>query len=40
LRERNTNFANRLIFISEKYKSGAGNFSALSIEALERWPLR
>lgn len=40
LRERNTNYANRLIFIAEKYKVGAGSFSALRIEALHRWPLR
>jgi hypothetical protein len=39
LRERNTNYANRLIFIAEKYKAGAGSFSVLSIEALQRWPL-
>ena len=39
LHERNTNLANRLIFVADQYKQNNGTFSELIGQALEKWPL-
>jgi uracil-DNA glycosylase len=40
LKDRNADYANRLIFIANKYMARAGSLSALFSEALQTWPLR
>lgn len=39
LHERNTNLANRLIYVADQYKQKKGTFSQLIGQALEKWPL-
>lgn len=39
LRERNHNYARRVIFIAEQYKLRGGSYSQLISEALSKWPL-
>lgn len=39
LRERNLNYAKRVVFISEQHKFRKGNYSQLISEALSMWPL-
>jgi len=39
LQERNTNLANRLIYVADQYKQKKGTFSELIKQALEKWPL-
>ena len=39
LQSRNSNFANRVIYVASKYKQNKGNFSQLIEQALEEWPL-
>ena len=39
LHDRNTNLANRLIFVADQYKQKKGTFSQLIEQALEKWPL-
>ena len=40
LRRRNQEYANRLIFIAEKYRAKAGRFADLIDATLQKWPLR
>jgi len=39
LQERNTNLANRLIFVADQYKQKKGTFSQLIEQVLVKWPL-
>lgn len=39
LQERNTNLANRIIYVANQYKLNKGTFSQLIEQALEKWPL-
>lgn len=39
LQERNTNLANRIIYVANQYKLNKGNFSQLVEQALGKWPL-
>ena len=39
LQTKNTNLANRIIFVTEQYKQKKGTFSQLIEKALEKWPL-
>ena len=39
LQDRNTNLANRLIYVADQYKQNNGAFSELIEQALEKWPL-
>jgi hypothetical protein len=40
LKDRNLDYGNRLAFIADQYKAGAGRFSDLIALALKQWPLR
>lgn len=39
LQKKNTNLANRIIFVADQYKLKKGTFSQLIEQALEKWPL-
>jgi len=39
LQKRNSNFANRVIFVANHYKQNQVNYSHLISQALEKWPL-
>jgi hypothetical protein len=39
LQKRNTDLANRIIFVADQYKQNKGSFSKLIDQALEKWPL-
>jgi len=39
LKTRNSNFANRIIFVADQYKQHKGSMSQLIEQALEKWPL-
>lgn len=39
LQKKNTNLANRIIFVADQYKLKKGAFSQLIDQALEKWPL-
>lgn len=39
LQERNTNLANRIIYVAKQYKENKGTFSQLIDQALDKWPL-
>jgi hypothetical protein len=39
LKIRNQKYANRLSFIADQYRAGAGRFEDLIVAALEKWPL-
>ena len=39
LQDRNTNLANRLMYVADQYKQNNGAFSELIEQALEKWPL-
>jgi len=39
LRDRNTDLANRIIFVANQYKLNKGTFSQLIEQALKKWPL-
>ena len=39
LQEKNSNLANRIIFVADQYKQKKGTFSQLIDQALDKWPL-
>ena len=38
LQSRNTNFGNRIIYVSSQYRQNKGSFSQLIKQAVEKWP--